>query len=558
MTTREDRVLVLAPVGRDAALSCAILKHAGIEAEVCPSIESLCEGLEDAAGAAIIAEEALPPDAVARLVRTLDAQPPWSDIPLILLAGDEFGASSIRPLHVLRPLRNVMILERPVRRLILTQTVAIALRARRRQYQLRAYLEERAQLLENERAARATAERVNRMKDEFLMTVSHELRTPLTAIYGWARMLVTGQIREEQRQRAIETIERNAQAQVQLVNDLLDVSRAISGKVRLDVRRVDAGGVVLAAVDSIRPAADAKGIHLNVAVDEHAGSISVDAGRIQQVVWNLLSNAVKFTAAGGSVDIRLSRQGDQIELVVADTGCGIEPDFVPYVFDRFRQGDAGTTRQHGGLGLGLAIVRHLVELHGGTVAAESRGAGLGATFRVLLPRARSRDGAAAAPREDARAAAPSPVRARRLDGLRVLVVDDDPQACELFAAILEHAGAEARLVGTGRAAIELLRGWWPDVLLSDIEMPDEDGYLLMEQVTAMHHASRAPLVAVAATAHSRPEDRRRAIEAGFQWHLPKPVEPSELVTVIASLTGRSRGAGDLQHAPVPLGDLHDG
>jgi signal transduction histidine kinase/ActR/RegA family two-component response regulator len=551
MTELEERILVLAPTGRDAALSCAILGQAGLSAEARHSIEALCAAIEEGAGVVLVAEEALRPPAVGRLVQTLDAQPPWSDLPLILLAGGEFASSQIRPLNILGPLRNVMVLERPVRRLILIRSVAVALRARRRQYQLRAHLEERAQLLKSERAARTSAEMANRMKDEFLMTVSHELRTPLTAIYGWARMLVTGQIRDEQKRRAIETIERNAQAQTQLVNDLLDVSRAISGKVRLDVHNVDIASIVLAATDSIQLTAEAKGIHVEADLDPAAGFVLGDAVRLQQVVWNLLSNAIKFTPPGGRIEVRLARHDGHIEIVVSDTGSGIAPEFTPYVFERFRQGETGTTRQYGGLGLGLSIVRHLVELHGGTVSAESAGVGKGATFRVLLPvRADVR------PTENSSAAeaAGEIVTAGALDGLRVLVVDDDPQARELLAAILENAGAEARLVGATRDALDLLHGWWPDVLLSDVEMPDDDGYSLMEQVSALSQPDHPPVTAVAVTAHSRPEDRQRAVASGFQWHLPKPVEPSELVAVIASLRQRSRTG----LSPIPAARLHQG
>lgn len=553
MTDLEERVLVLAPTGRDAALSCAMLRHESLMADACQSIDELCTAIEDAAGVVLVGEEALTPQAVARLVQTLDGQAPWSDLPLILLAGEQFASSQLRPLNILGSLRNVMVLERPVRRLILIRSVAVALRARRRQYELRAHLEERTHLLNNERTARATAEMLNRMKDEFLMTVSHELRTPLTAIYGWARMLVTGQIREEHKRRAFETIERNAQAQTQLVNDLLDVSRAISGKVRLDVRVVDIGAIVSAATDSIQPAAEAKGIRVQVDFDPAAGLILGDAVRLQQVVWNLLSNAIKFTPPGGGIEVRLARQDAHVEIAVSDTGSGIAPEFAPYVFDRFRQGEAGTTRQHGGLGLGLSIVRHLVELHGGTVSAESGGIGRGATFRVLLPL--KADGKTATQRPAAALAADGGhATAGKLDGLRVLVVEDDPQTRELLAAILESAGAEARLAGATRDALEVLQAWWPDVLLSDVEMPDEDGYSLMEQVSALHQPNHPPMTAIAVTAHSRPEDRQRAIVAGFQWHLPKPVEPSELIAVIDSLRRRSPA----DQRTIPAARPHEG
>jgi len=530
MSAPGERVLILAPIGRDAALASAMLREGGFDTVVCETMENLCGLVLEEAGVLLVAEEALKPDALRLLVDTLDHQPPWSDIPLIVLAGGEFTTSSVRPLNVLGPIRNVMILERPVRRLILTRTVAIAIRSRRRQLELRAYLDERADLLRREQLA-------NRMKDEFLMTVSHELRTPLTAIYGWARMLVSGQIRDDQRQRAIEVIERNAQAQTQLVNDLLDVSRAISGKVRLDVRTVDLSQVINASIDSMQPAADAKGIRLETVLDPTAGTISGDRERMQQVVWNLLSNAIKFTPEGGRVQVRLERQDSHIEIIVSDTGAGIDEKFLPYVFDRFRQGDAGTTRQHSGLGLGLAIVRQLVELHGGSVLVESPGTNQGTTFRVNLPLTIARKGTETLTHPAVADAAPA-LPMRHLHGARILIVEDEPQTRELFGAIIANAGGEVRVAASARDATAILSSWWPEVLLSDIEMPHEDGYVLMEQVNAMERRERRPIAAVAVTAHSRPEDRLRALEAGFQWHLPKPVEPSELVAVVASLTGR--------------------
>jgi CheY-like chemotaxis protein/two-component sensor histidine kinase len=366
--------------------------------------------------------------------------------------------------------------------------------------------------------------------------VSHELRTPLTAIYGWARMLATGEIRDEQRQRAIEVIERNASAQTQLVNDLLDISRAISGKVRLNVQSVDLEQVIAAAIDTMQPAADAKQIRLQAVLDPSAGPVSGDHDRLQQVVWNLLSNAIKFTPREGRVQVRLERVNSHAEIVVSDTGRGIDQHFLPYVFDQFRQADAGTTRQSGGLGLGLAIVRHLVELHGGAVKAESGGPGHGATFRISIPLTivHHSDGEGATCR--AQPAERDPWRpARRLDNIRVLIVDDEPQARELFAAIVENAGANARVAGSVAEAMALVQSWAPQVVLSDIEMPGEDGYSLMQQ---FDDDRRAQTVAIAVTAHSRPEDRLRALEVGFQWHVAKPVEPAELVAVIASLADR--------------------
>ena len=414
----------------------------------------------------------------------------------------------------------------------------LAAELRRANAELEARVEARTvelqQALDGEIVARREAQEVNRLKDEFLMTVSHELRTPLTALYGWARMLATGQIREGQQRRAIEAIERNAAAQTQLVNDLLDVSRVISGKLRLDVRSVDLKSVIAAAIDSIQPAADAKEIRIHAVLDPNAGPIAGDPDRLQQVAWNLLSNAIKFTPKGGRVQVRLECVSSHAELIVSDSGPGIAPEFLPFVFDRFRQGQTGTTRQHTGLGLGLAIVRHLVELHGGSVRTESGGLGTGATFRVLLPLTIARYDAADPgrihPTATDRIAFPAP---RRLDAIRVLVVDDEPQARDLFSVILENAGADVRSAPSAEVALALIQAWPPAVLVSDIEMPNEDGYVLMRKVRGL--GVTPSIVAIAVTAHARPEDRVRALEAGFQWHLAKPIEPSELISVIASL-----------------------
>ncbi|MDQ1612289.1 MAG: hypothetical protein QOG00_2220, partial [Pyrinomonadaceae bacterium] len=390
------------------------------------------------------------------------------------------------------------------------------------------------------------AQEVNRLKDEFLATLSHELRTPLTAVLGWTRLLGTGQLDETTHQRALETIERNAQSQVQLIDDILDVSRIIRGKLRLNVRTAELTPVIEAAVDSVRPAAEAKGIRLHVVLDPHAGPVSGDPDRLQQVVWNLLSNAIKFTPKDGRVQIRLERAGSHLELIVSDTGQGIEEKFLPYVFDRFRQADPSTTRKHGGLGLGLAIVRHLVELHGGTVTAESHGAGQGTTFKVSLPQmilhqpehaSNSGEHAAAEhPTAGGRIALECP---SELDGLRVLLVEDEPDSREMLVVVLTQCRAEVRAVSNAADALSQLESWRPDVLISDIEMPGEDGYTLIRKVRALPPERGGKIPAAALTAYARAEDRMRALLAGFQLHVPKPVEPAELAAVVASLAGRT-------------------
>jgi signal transduction histidine kinase/ActR/RegA family two-component response regulator len=387
--------------------------------------------------------------------------------------------------------------------------------------------------LASEQRARQETEAASRLKDEFLMTVSHELRTPLTAIQGWARMLSTGEVREDQRARALEVIERNAKAQTQLVNDLLDASRAITGKLQLDITTVEIPEIVLAAVDSVRPTADAKRIRIDTRIDPHPGAVSGDAARLQQVVWNLLTNAVKFTPNGGRVNVQVSRIDSFVDVSVSDTGPGISAAFLPHVFDRFRQEHSGTTRAHSGLGLGLAIVRHLTELHGGTVSAESGGQAPGATFRVRLPVTVRQDRKAEQGLDE-----PAP-DLQRLDEVRVLIVDDEPQAHEIFGAILQRAGARVSNAASSAEAMLLLQDGLPEVLLSDIEMPGEDGYTFVRKARAIDESQGGRLLAVAVSAHARPEDRRRAVEAGFDWHLAKPVDPFELVSTIASLVSRN-------------------
>ena len=409
--------------------------------------------------------------------------------------------------------------------------------------------QERAALLAKTEAAYRDADAANRSKDEFLATVSHELRTPLNAIMGWTQLLLADGANaadDERRRRGLETVVRNAKLQAQLIDDLLDVSRIISGKMRLDVQATDLAAVIDAAVEAIRPAAEAKQIQLRRVLDPFAGPVMGDPARLQQVVWNLLSNAVKFTAKGGRAEVRLERVNSHVEILVSDTGAGITPEFLPHVFDRFRQLDASTTRRHGGLGLGLAIVRHLVELHGGTVRVKSPGEGQGSTFIVGLPLSVAHltpgEGLRIHPRTEELAPA-DPCRddpALDLKGIRVLVVDDEPDARETLQQILEHCNAEVRTVGSAAEAVKHLESWRPDVLLSDIGMPGEDGYDLIRRVRELPAERGGRTPAAALTAFARGEDRRRALRAGFQMHVAKPVDLQELATVVASL---ARGVG---------------
>jgi signal transduction histidine kinase/ActR/RegA family two-component response regulator len=395
--------------------------------------------------------------------------------------------------------------------------------------------EERDRLLDRERGARAEAEAANRIKDEFLSTLSHELRTPLASILGWANLLRAPDAGAPITKQGLEVIERNAQNQKQLIDDLLDVSRIITGQLRLDVRQVDLTKIVADAVEVVGPAADAKNIQISCVWDSTLVSVSGDAGRLQQVVWNLLINAVKFTPEGGRINVAIASVGHNVLVKISDTGHGITSEFLPHVFDRFRQADGTTTRNHGGLGLGLAIVRHLVEAHGGTVTAESAGLGQGAVFCISLPlpsaRASEGDGEPARRFEAGRRNG----TADSLRGVRVLVVDDDTDARQMISAVLKRSGAEVKACGSAGEALTELPEWRPDVLMSDIGMPFEDGYDLIHKVRELSDECGGRVPAAAITAYAREEDRKRAIAEGYQMHVAKPASSEELVAAVVTL-----------------------
>ncbi len=398
--------------------------------------------------------------------------------------------------------------------------------------------EERAALLVRERDARRLAEEADRLKDEFLATLSHELRTPLTSILGWAMMIRNRDIEEENIDRAIETIERNARAQARLIDDLLDVSRIITGNLRLDVRPINLAPILETAYDALRPTAEAKGVTVKTHLDHDCCLIKGDPNRLRQVIWNLLLNAIKFTARGGTVNVTLAGVGSSARLIVNDNGEGITPEFLPYVFHRFRQAEGSISRRQGGLGLGLAVVRHLVELHGGTVSAESEGPGRGATFTVELPLAEERRDPARAEdrrleverRQHKTAQTPS------LAGLRVLLVEDDEDSRRLLAMMLKRHGAEVTSTSSSPEALNSFDQVLPDVVISDIGIPDEDGYQLINNVRSLPVDRGGLTPAIALTGYATNRDRERALAAGYQLHIAKPVEPSELVAAIVSLT----------------------
>jgi signal transduction histidine kinase len=401
----------------------------------------------------------------------------------------------------------------------------------------RALEHERDQLLDLERQARAAAEAASVTKDEFLATISHELRTPLNAIVGWAALLRSGALQGPKLTRAVESIERNARSLTRLIDDLLDVSAIISGKMSLEMMPLDLVHVLESALDAIRPTAEARSIRLGATWEPDVGTVSGDPDRLQQVLWNLLSNAVKFTLPGGEVTAHLRKVGGSARLAVRDTGSGIDPAFLPHVFEPFRQADGSITRTHGGLGLGLAIVRRLVELHGGVVTAESAGPGAGATFTIELPLCVAPDDRRHLP---PLLAVESPPLS--LAGLRVVTADDDEEVRELVEAILSRHGARVQAVASGAEALRLLESEPPDLLISDLAMPEMGGYELIRRVRQLPPESGGRLPALALTAYARAEDRRRTLLAGFHMHIAKPVDPEELVVVVASLTGRV-GAG---------------
>ena len=394
--------------------------------------------------------------------------------------------------------------------------------------------EAREQLLLRAERARSEAEAANRIKDEFLATLSHELRTPLTSLIGWSSVLREARRDEKVLAQGLDAIDRNARVQAQLIDDLLDVSRIVSGKLNLDVRPLDVCSVTRAAIAVVQPAADAKGITLDFWSQPGLGAISADSARLQQIIWNLLSNAVKFTPHDGRINVRVERDGPNVKVTVHDTGQGIDPEFLPRVFDRFRQADSSTTRSFGGLGLGLAIVRHLVELHGGTVSADSDGVGQGATFSASFPLLTDR----AQPIAVMHSSEMHATEFHSLDGLRVLLVDDESETREIISTVVERTGAEVKTCTSAREALSTLVEWRPHVILSDIAMPDEDGYNFIGRVRSLAHDEGGNTPAAALTAYARDEDRKQALAAGYQMHIAKPIAASQLVAMIARLAGR--------------------
>ena len=521
----ESRVLVFAPIGRDAELTRQLLATASIPSEVCQSISALLEALEEhGAGAVLLTEEALDQRGFADFATSLEEQPPWSDIPVLLFAGSPGSDMPHRAIRSIETLRNVTLLERPIRLAVVLSTVRAAIRSRQRQYEVR-------DLLVALHRARSEAESANRLKDEFLATLSHELRTPLNAILGWTSMLARGQVEESRLARVFESLDRNAQTQAQLIADVLDVSRIITGKLQLQPSVIDLCDVVVRAADTVRPAAAAKNIRVTLQAPPN-GFVYGDPERLQQVFWNLLSNAVKFTPEGGSVSVDMTAQAKSIAVDVVDSGIGIEREFVPFVFDRFRQADQTTTRSYGGLGLGLSIVKHLTELHGGTVSASSAGPGHGARFEVRLPAAEA--GSRLHPREL------PPAERVSLDGRSILIVDDDASTREVVAAALEAAHADVEVAGSAAEARQRLEQHAPELIIADLGMPVEDGFSL---IRGMREGAARHVPAIALSAYADQTSREAALAAGFNAFLAKPTRADALLRLVSRLLNDAESSG---------------
>jgi signal transduction histidine kinase/ActR/RegA family two-component response regulator len=531
----QSNVLVLPLTWADGFAISKLLGSAGVDCTICTDIDGLCRLLESGAGSVILPEESVLAHS-SQLLACLAGQPMWSELPVIILS--QAGHESYSLTEIMPRLGNVSVIERPMRTSTLLSLVRSNLRARERQYQLRDFLKERERLLESERFARNDAERAGRIKDEFLATLSHELRTPLNAVLGWTRVLRKGPGLSDELLNGLTVIERNARSQAQIIGDLLDMSSIISGKVRLDVAPVSLAALIEDTIETVRPAADAKGIDVVTRLDRAASTVSGDASRLQQVFWNLLANAVKFTPQGGEVVITLSQLGSQVEVAIVDNGEGIEPAFLPHLFERFRQADASRTRRHGGLGLGLSIVRQLVELHGGTVAAHSAGAGKGSTFRIRIP-VLAAWSLHAEPTgvHPALAVSAPPVEELRnvnLTGVKVLVVDDETDSRALVERLLQECHASVVTAASADEAMRCLTSDTPHVVVSDIGMPGTDGYALVRKIRALGD-SRAAIPAIALTAYVRTEDKDLSHRAGFQAHLCKPVDATELQCTVERL-----------------------
>ena len=514
--------MILAPTGRDADLAGQVLLRAGVASKSFQNVEALCREAEAGAGALLFTDEAFNERATRCLTDWLNRQPPWSDPPFLLLVSNETSAENL--LQDFGARASVTILERPIHLATFTSAVRAALGARRRQYEIRDLLDR--------------LEEANRLKDEFLATLSHELRSPLNSILGNAEILLRNPQTQQSplvRQSA-ESIERNANAQARLISDLLDLSRMQTGKLALDEQVISLSTIITEAVETVRESARAKRITLNVKLCPEPLFIKADGVRIEQIVWNLLNNSIKFTGDGGHVTLSLECEQAQAKLVVEDDGQGIAPDFLPHIFDMFRQADARITRQHGGMGIGLALVRQLVEVHGGRVEAASAGVGRGARFTIWLP-------LQTVPTQTKPAA--SQVSAGELSGLQILVVDDTPDSVHMMHILLELEGAAVKTATSGAEALQIAETEDFDLIISDVCMPIMDGYELMRELKKRSNGHSVPAIAV--TGFGREEDIARARAAGFSSHITKPINVDHLVEAISQIVNHPSGNNGSAH-----------
>ena len=510
----ESRVLVLMPTGRDASLICETLKRAGIEAASCTDTEDLAAQISTGAGAVLLAEEALDEVTFQHLSEVFYEQPVWSDLPVVLFAGNAQNAEMLAATVGTR--FNATIVERPIRIPMLISAVRGALRARDRQYQSRNLLNQ--------------LEESDRQKDLFLATLSHELRTPLNSILGWIRLLRNNAATDLKR--GLEVIERNAKAQAEIISDILFVSQVITGKLSLEFAPINIISVVQDAIEMMLPSIEAKEIRLRTFFAADDRQINGDANRLKQVFWNILANAVKFTPAHGRIDVRMMLRGGNVEIEINDSGQGIEADFLPFIFERFRQADSSYTRKFGGLGLGLAIVRHLVEIHNGTVSVRSSGANLGASFSVMLPVLETPE---PLPAETPSVTVESKIIAALPPGVRILLVEDNYDSREMLKFMFEQLDVEINAVSSVAEAISSITQKTPDVLISDIGMPGEDGYELIRRVRQLPPEKGGRMPAIALTGYASLQDRELALKAGYQEHFSKPVDVNNLIQLIEKL-----------------------
>ncbi len=505
------------PTGRDAALVCATLEKTDVSAQPCSDAKTLEKEIAAGAGAVLLAEEGLQNGTLEHLIETFNRQPVWSDLPVVLFAGSTNHSEKF--LTTIGTRLNATIVERPIRVAMLISAVRGALRARQKQYQTRDLLNQ--------------LEESDRQKDLFLATLSHELRTPLNSILGWIQLL-RGKPDTIDANHGLEVIERNAKAQSELISDILFVSRIITGKLTLNLKPIDLIPVVEEAVEVVLPSVEAKNIHLNVFFDPRIEQIRGDRERLKQVFWNILSNSVKFTPPDGEINVRAFVSGAYVEIEIGDSGAGIEPDFLPLIFERFSQADSSYTRKVGGLGLGLAIVRHLVEIHGGSVSVASEGLGRGATFTVKLPALAAQTADFAANGNSGKAAAP-PETCEPPLGIHALLVEDNDDSREMLAVLFAQANLQVTAVASAAEALAALERIKPDILISDIGMPDEDGYALIRKVRACAPEKGGQIPAIALTGYASLQDRDRALEAGYQKHLSKPVDIDELLELVKNM-----------------------